>query len=117
MTMKLKQHSIVDQFKSTAKKVNGLAYGTVLYLALRPGIAGAFQLSNTFCSFYKSVIDNELLLILSVIAFMILIVAWKFTKDNKVIASVLGLAIAITGLFNVEGIVNAISGKTILCKL
>lgn len=103
----LKLHSIFDPFKSSVKKVNGLAYGAALYLVLMPGIATAASIATGICGVYNQVVSSELIGVLVFVLTAIAIFAYKLAKDNKFMATVLGILIAAGVLLNLPTFISA----------
>lgn len=101
--------------KVLLEKVNGFAIGAALYVAFHPAIVEASVLSSGICKFYRKIADNELFTVLGVIALVIAIVVFKLTKDNKILSTVLGIVIALLAAINVETIVTALTGSSMVC--
>ena len=113
----LKLHSIFDQFKSAAKKVDGFVYGVVLYLVTAPSAhaQSTFSFSTWLCNFGKLFINTEVFLVIAVLAAGMALIVYKMTKDTKILVTMLGIAIAAFLGANLPTVINTITGKTMSC--
>ena len=84
-------------------------------LGLLPGWAQAGVLSAGLCRPYKQMVDNELFLMISVIAAAILVITWKLAPSGTALAKGVGLLAALVIGLNIENILQAATGVGIAC--
>lgn len=92
-----------------------LVYGLILYVACRPELANAGILSKGLCKPYKSLVDNELFMVVAAVAAVILVVAWKLAPSGGAMAKGVGLLAALVIGLNIENILQSVTGVGIAC--
>ncbi len=105
-----------NRFSKTLAELNSLIHGAVIYMLCRPELANAGLLSKGLCRGYRALVDDELFMVGSVIALVILIIAFKFTKDSKAIGTGVGILAALTIGLNIENMLQLATGKGAFCN-
>lgn len=86
-----------------------------LVLGLLPGWAHASILSASICRPYRMLVDDDLFMMVSAIAAVILVVAWKLAPSGQIVARGIGLLAALTVALNIENILQVVAGRGIAC--
>lgn len=84
-------------------------------LGTLPTVVQAGILSQGICRPYRQLVDNELFLMISVIAAAILVVAWKLAPSGQALSKGVGLLAALFIGLNIENILVAATGAGIAC--
>ncbi len=84
-------------------------------LGLLPAVANAGFLSQGICRPYRQLVDNELFMIISVIAAVILVIAWKLAPSGQILARGVGLLAALAVGLNIENILQLVVGGGMAC--
>jgi hypothetical protein len=100
---------------SVLKNSKGFLYGLMLYVACRPELVEAGVLSKGLCKQYRLLVDNELFVVVAVIAAVILIIAWKASPSGSIISKMIGLLAALLIALNIENFLQAVAGTGIGC--
>ena len=115
MTMKA-IHNVMKQIQTLLNRIVQLPQMlTFFMLGLLPGWANAGILSQGICRPYRELVDNELFLMVSVIAAAILVVAWKLAPSGSALAKGVGLIAALFIGLNIENILTAATGAGMAC--
>ena len=90
-------------------------YGLMLYIACRPEIVNAGLLSKGICKPYKSLVDNELFVVIAAIAAAVLVIVWKMAPSGGILAKGIGLLAALVIGLNIENILQVVAGTGLAC--
>jgi hypothetical protein len=98
------------------KRIGDLPQFLIFFvLGLAPGWAQAGILSSGICRPYRQLVDNELFLMVSIIAAAILVIAWKLAPSGAALSKGVGLLAALFIGLNIENILQAATGAGIAC--
>ena len=90
-------------------------FGLMLYLVLRPEWVYAGILSKGICKPYRQLVDNELFMVASAIAAVVLVIAWKLGAGNTAMSKGVGLLAALAIALNIENILQYATGQGAFC--
>lgn len=109
---------IKQGFLKTVQVVNNsreFIYGLIIYAACRPEVVMAGKLSAGLCKTYRSIVDNELFVVLATVASAILLIVWKMAPAGGILAKAVGVLAALTIAINLESILNSATGVSLGC--
>ena len=109
-------HNLMKQIQTLLNRIGQLPQMLAFFmLGMLPSWANAGILSQGLCRPYRQLVDNELFLMVSVIAAAILVVAWKLAPSGSALAKGVGLIAALFIGLNIENILTAATGAGIAC--
>ncbi|WP_146187699.1 hypothetical protein [Limnohabitans sp. T6-5] len=97
---------------STAK---AYVMATLLGLLCHPSVVSAGVLSKGICRPYKMLVDNELFVVLSVVASAILLIAWKLAPSGQLMTRAVGVLAALSIALNIETLIQIVTGVGLFC--
>jgi hypothetical protein len=101
---------------ATFKRIGDLPQLLIFFvLGLAPGWVQAGILSAGICRPYRQLVDNELFLMVSIIAAAILVIAWKLAPSGAALSKGVGLLAALFIGLNIENILQAATGAGLAC--
>ena len=99
--------NVMNQMQTLVNRIGQLPQMlTFFMLGMLPSWANAGILSQGLCRPYRQLVDNELFLMVSVIAAAILVVAWKLAPSGSALAKGVGLIAALFIGLNIENILT-----------
>jgi hypothetical protein len=86
------------------------------YLLMLPSIANAGILSSGICRPYRQLVDDELFVVISAIAAVGLLIAWKTSgSGSKAMQGGISLLTALVIALNIENIIQITTGRGLFC--
>jgi hypothetical protein len=85
----------------------------VICTASHPAMAGL--LSAGICRPYKSLVDDDLYMVVAAIAAVGLLVAWKTMGGSSVLGKAVSLLAAVLVALNLENLLQLATGKGVFC--
>lgn len=109
-------HNLMKQIQTLLNRIGQLPQMLAFFmLGLLPSWAYAGILSQGICRPYRRLVDNELFLMISVIAAAILVITWKLAPSGSALSKGVGLLAALFIGLNIENILTAATGSGIAC--
>lgn len=90
-------------------------FGMLLYYCMLGQSAFAGVLSSAICRPYKNLVDDDLFMVVSAIAAIGLLIAWKTTGGGKVLGSAISLLAALMVALNLENLLQLATGRGMFC--
>ena len=86
------------------------------YLLMLPSTANAGILSSGICRPYRQLVDDELFVVISAIAAVGLLIAWKTSgAGSKAMQGGISLLTALVIALNIENIIQITTGRGLFC--
>ena len=109
-------YNLMTQIQTLLNRIGQLPQMLAFFmLGLLPGWAYAGILSQGICRPYRRLVDNELFLMISVIAAAILVITWKLAPSGSALSKGVGVLAALFIGLNIENILTAATGAGIAC--
>lgn len=109
-------HNLMKQIQTLLNRIGQLPQMLAIFmLGLLPSWAYAGILSQGICRPYRRLVDNELFLMISVIAAAILVITWKLAPSGSALSKGVGVLAALFIGLNIENILTAATGAGIAC--
>jgi hypothetical protein len=109
-------HNLMKQIQTLLNRIGQLPQMLAFFmLGMLPSWANAGLLSQGICRPYRQVVDNELFLMISVIAATVLLITWKLAPSGSALAKGVGLLAALVLALNIENILQYVTGSGIAC--
>lgn len=107
----------ISQFFTRASSRASVVRATAasFVLGLMPAWAYASVLSAGICRPYRQLVDNELFVMIAVIAAVVLVIVWKMSPSGTILARGVGLLAALVIGLNIENILQAATGAGLAC--
>jgi hypothetical protein len=109
-------HNLMKQIQTLLNRIGQLPQMLAFFmLGMLPGWAYAGILSRGICGPYRDLVDNELFLIISVIAATVLLISYKVAPSGSILAKGIGLLAGLFIALNIENILQTATGAGIAC--